>query len=99
LTYPFVLSWSLMEAMACAGAIVASDTEPVREVITEGETGRLVNFFDRAALVDRICELLDDPAQRARLGASARALAVRRYDLESVCLPAQLAYLRRVAER
>ena len=58
LTYPFVLSWSLMEAMACAGAIVASDTEPVREVITEGETGRLVNFFNRAALVDRICELL-----------------------------------------
>lgn len=97
LTYPFVLSWSLIEAMACEGAIVASDTEPVREVITDGETGRLVNFFDRTALVERICELLDDPAQRARLGARARELAVTRYDLHSVCLPAQLAYIQCVA--
>jgi len=97
LTYPFVLSWSLMEAMACGGAIVASDTEPVREVITEGETGRLVNFFDGQALVDRVCELLDDPAQRARLGAQARTLAVSRYDLKRVCLPAQLQLLHELA--
>ena len=89
----------LIEAMACAGAIVASDTEPVREVITEGETGRLVNFFDGAALVDRVCELLDDPQQRARLGRNARETAVSRYDLKSVCLPAQMDYLRRVAAR
>jgi glycosyltransferase involved in cell wall biosynthesis len=97
LTYPFVLSWSLIEAMACAGAIVASDTAPVREVITEGETGRLVNFFSTAELNDRICELLDDPAQRARLGAQARELVVSRYDLHTRCLPAQLDYVRRVA--
>jgi glycosyltransferase involved in cell wall biosynthesis len=93
LTYPFVLSWSLIETMACGGAIVASDTGPVREAITEGETGRLVNFFDRTALVDRICELLDDPAQRKRLGANARERAVSRYDLRRVCLPAQLKLL------
>jgi glycosyltransferase involved in cell wall biosynthesis len=97
LTYPFVLSWSLIEAMASEGAIVASDTEPVREVIIDGETGRLVDFFDRTALVERICELLEDPTQRARLGARARELAVTRYDLRSVCLPAQLAYIQRVA--
>jgi len=97
LTYPFVLSWSLMETMACGGAIVASDTEPVREVITDGETGRLVNFFDRAALVDRICELLDDPAQRARLGARAREFAVNHYDLKRICLPAQLKLLHELA--
>ena len=98
LTYPFVLSWSLIEAMACAGAIVASDTEPVREVMTEGETGRLVNFFDRSAMVDRICELLEDPAQRARLGQRARELVVERYDLQRTCLPAQMALVRSLAE-
>ena len=97
LTYPFVLSWSLIEAMACEGAIVASDTEPVREVITDGETGRLVPFFDRGAMVDRICELLDDAPQRQRLGQAARALAVARYDLHSRCLPAMLRYMGEVA--
>ena len=90
LTYPFVLSWSLIEAMACGAAIVASDTAPVREVITDGETGRLVDFFSVAALNDVICELLDDPHQRARLGRAARELAVDRYDLRSRCLPQQL---------
>jgi glycosyltransferase involved in cell wall biosynthesis len=90
LTYPFVLSWSLIEAMASGAAIVASDTAPVREVITDGETGRLVDFFSGTALNDAICELLDDPLQRARLGRAARELAVDRYDLRSRCLPQQL---------
>ncbi len=97
LTYPFVLSWSLLEVMATGGAIVASDTEPVREAVTEGETGRLVPFFDQAALIDRVCELLDDPAQRRRLGQNARAMCVSRYDLQRICLPAQLKFIDRVA--
>ena len=97
LTYPFVLSWSLLEAMACEAAIVASDVAPVREVMSDGETGRLVDFFDGGALVDRICELLDDPAQRQRLGSAARELVIDRYDLKSRCLPQQLALIREVA--
>ena len=97
LTYPFVLSWSLLEAMACQAAIVASDTAPVREVIVDGETGRLVDFFAKDALVDRICELAEDAGLRERLGRQARELVIDRYDLRSRCLPRQLALIDRVA--
>lgn len=93
LTYPFVLSWSLLEAMSLGCAIVASDTAPVREAIAHDHTGRLVDFFDPAALADEVCTLLADPASRTRLGQAARAHAQRHYDLHTVCLPAQLAWV------
>ncbi|WP_319825332.1 glycosyltransferase family 4 protein [Thalassovita sp.] len=93
LTYPFVLSWSLFEAMSAEAAIVASATAPVQEAITEGETGRLVDFFDKEALVDRVCELLDDKAQRERLGQAARAYIRQNYDLKTACLPQQMAWI------
>ncbi len=93
LTYPFVLSWSLLEAMSAGCAIVASDTQPLREAIVHDETGRLVNFFDHAALVDSVCDLLADAPARARLGANARTFAQQNYDLQSVCLPRQLAWV------
>lgn len=98
LSYPFVLSWSLLEAMSAGCCIVASDTAPVREVITVGEQGELVDFFDRHGLVDRVSALLDDAATRARLGQQARARAVERYDLKRVCLPRQLAWLNDLAD-
>ena len=97
LTYPFVLSWSLLEAMSAGCAIVASDTQPLREAITHDETGRLVSFFDAAALADEVCGLLDDPAARARLGAGARLFAQENYDLKTVCLPKQLAWVASMA--
>ena len=93
LTYPFVLSWSLLEAMSIGCAIVASDTPPLREAIKDGETGRLVDFFDRSGLTDAVCALLDDPATRSRLGANARAFAQANYDLKTVCLPKQLEWV------
>ncbi|MGR3519867.1 MAG: glycosyltransferase, partial [Roseovarius sp.] len=88
---------SLMEAMSCGAAIVAGDTEPVREVITHDETGRLVDFFDGAALVDEVCALLDDEGARRRLGQAARDLIRARYDLQTICLPHQLAWVSEVA--
>ncbi|MDF1706617.1 MAG: glycosyltransferase family 4 protein [Paracoccaceae bacterium] len=97
LTYPFVLSWSLFEAMSAGGAIVASDTAPVREAITHGDTGLLVDFFDGAALVEQVCRLMDDPALRARLGQAARAHVTARYDLRRICLPQQLDWIERLA--
>ncbi|NDH50482.1 MAG: glycosyltransferase [Betaproteobacteria bacterium] len=97
LTYPFVLSWSLLEAMSLGCAIVASDTQPLREAVRDDETGRLVDFFDVAGLAQQVCALLDDPQARARLGASARAFARAHYDLQSVCLPRQLEWVRALA--
>jgi len=93
LTYPFVLSWSLLEAMSVGCAIVASDTQPLREAIAHNDTGRLVNFFDVAGFVNEVCALLDDPTARAKLGANARAFAQANYDLKTVCLPRQLAWV------
>lgn len=90
LTYPFVLSWSLLESMSAECAILASGTEPVREVMTEDENGWMVDFFDRDALVDRLCALLDDEATRKRLGANARAFVRENYDLKTICLPQHL---------
>ena len=75
LTYPFVASWSLREALACGCAIVASDTAPVHEFVQDGVTGLLTPFHDPAALAQRVLHLLDDPAMAARLGEEARAYA------------------------
>lgn len=93
LTYPFVLSWSLIEAMSVKSAIVASDTAPVREAIVDGQTGVLVDFFDQKKLIDATCTLLDAPERRNFLGANARRFARERYDLKRVCLPRQLKWV------
>ncbi|MCL7461866.1 glycosyltransferase [Pseudomonas sp. NW5] len=97
LTYPFVLSWSLLEAMSAGCAIVASDTQPLHEAIRHDETGRLVSFFDPHALAGEICTLLDDPEARQRLGHHARTFAQTHYDLQRVCLPHQLAWVMQLA--
>jgi glycosyltransferase involved in cell wall biosynthesis len=93
LTYPFVLSWSLLEAMSVGCAIIASDTKPVHEAIDHDETGLLVNFFDHTALAKKVCELLDDQNLRDQLGRRARGFAIKNYDLKTVCLPKQLAWV------
>lgn len=93
-TYPFVLSWSLLEAMSIGCAIVASDTAPLREAIEHDVTGRLVDFFDAPGLANSVTRLLADPAARQRLGAQARAFAQANFDLRQVCLPRQLDWVR-----
>ncbi|MDC1426661.1 glycosyltransferase family 4 protein [Gammaproteobacteria bacterium] len=93
LTYPFVLSWSLLEAMSVGCSIVASDTQPLHEAIRHNETGLLVDFFDHDALADSVTRLLDDETARDRLGEAARMFAIENYDLKSVCLPKQLQWV------
>jgi glycosyltransferase involved in cell wall biosynthesis len=93
LTYPFVLSWSLLEAMSVGCAIVASDTEPLREAIRKDDTGRLINFFGINAIANEVCSLLDDAKMRESLGSNARAFAKKNYDLNVVCLPKQIEWV------
>ena len=94
LTVPFVLSWSLMNALACGCVVLASDTEPVREVITDGETGLLAGFFDVEAFTRRALDVLRDPPAFRGMGEKAAALIENRYAL-SVTLPKLVALFER----
>ena len=93
LTYPFVLSWSLLEAMACEAVVVGSATPPVQEVIRSGHNGLLVDFFSPTALAEQVAAVLADPATHRPLGQEARRTVLARYDLASICLPRQLELL------
>ncbi|MBD3763881.1 MAG: glycosyltransferase [Rhodobacterales bacterium] len=93
LTYPFVLSWSMIEAMAAGALVLGSNTPPVAEVIEDGVNGRLIDFFDTTAWAAAILDALANPARHLPLRQAARATAVDRYDLRRVCLPQQLAFL------
>jgi len=97
LTVPFVLSWSLLEAMACGAVVIGSATAPVMEVIEDGVNGLLVEYFDGDALAAAITQALADPARHRPLGETARELVVERYDLKGVCLPRQLELVDAVA--
>ena len=96
LTYPFVMSWSLLEAMACGCAVVGSDTAPVREVIRHGHNGLLVDFFSPTDLATAVTELLQDPKRAKAFGVEARRTVESTYDLD-VCVDRQVALMDLVA--
>ncbi|WP_181704528.1 glycosyltransferase [Chthonobacter rhizosphaerae] len=85
LTYPFVLSWSMLEAMACGALVVGSATPPVREYVADGRNGLLTDFFDADALADRLADVLARPAAFDPLRAAARQTVLSRADLDQ-CL-------------
>lgn len=87
LTVPFVLSWSMLEAMSAGALVVGSRTGPVQEVISDGQTGRLVDFFDTGQIAEVLTDSLARPEAMAPLRAAARAQIVRDFDLRRVCLP------------
>jgi glycosyltransferase involved in cell wall biosynthesis len=97
LTYPFVLSWSLLDAMACETLLVASDTAPVRDVIEHGGNGLLVDFFDGEAMADTLAEVCRSPAKFEPLRTAARETVITRFDRHGVCMPAWRRLVERVA--
>ena len=97
LTYPFVVSWSLREALACGCAIVGSDTAPVREFVTHRRTGLLVPFTDPSAVASAVAELLDDAPLAARLRRNARRHAERTLRMDTY-LASYKALIARVIE-
>jgi glycosyltransferase involved in cell wall biosynthesis len=97
LTYPFVLSWSMLEAMAAGCLVIGSDTAPVREMIQNQENGLLVDFFNPDALAGQVIDALSHPVRYHRLREAARRTIVEGYDLKRICLPRQTRLVDRLA--
>ncbi len=85
LTAPFVLSWSLLNALSCECTVLGSNTAPVRELIQDDQNGLLVDFFDVDDWVRRSLQVLDDPPSHVGLGRQGRSLVEKRYCIP-VCL-------------
>lgn len=96
LTVPFVLSWSLLNALACGCTVLASDTAPVREFIRDGETGLLQNFFDVEGLAHAALEVLKDPEAYRHLGRAGEQLIREHYSLAQI-IPRMTAFYEDVA--
>lgn len=96
LTRPFVLSWSMLEAMSAGCVIVGSSTQPVQEVIRDGENGLLTDFFSPAAIAGRVEEALDNRQAMESVRARARETIIERYDLKKL-LPRHIEMMRQVA--
>jgi glycosyltransferase involved in cell wall biosynthesis len=93
LTYPFVLSWSLLEAMSAGCLVIGSDTAPVREVLNH-ENGILVPFFEVDQLANRVIDALEDRNRFRKIRNAARQTVLDKYDLAQTCLPALVDFIR-----
>src|SRR5262249_32064567 len=98
LTVPFVLSWSMLQAMASECVIIASKTPPVEEAMEEDVTGLLVDFYDADSLAEKALKVLKDPAEYRRLGTGARAKVLERFALEP-CLAQLVQYFQEVHDK
>lgn len=98
LTYPFVLSWSMLEAMAAGCVVIASNTAPITEVITDGENGLLVDFFSPSKIAERVVDVLVRQEEYTELRLKARKTILDRYALHKL-LPIQLKLLRGIVDR
>jgi glycosyltransferase involved in cell wall biosynthesis len=92
LTYPFVLSWSMMEAMSCGCAMICSETAPVKEVVTHNENGLLVDFFSPDKIADAVDEIFNNPEKTLLLRNNARKTIIENYDIKKM-LPKQISLI------
>ena len=97
LTYPFVLSWSMLEAMSCGTLVIGSDTPPVREVIKHGANGILVDFFDFEALANQLADVLHNSKSYDTLARAGRSTIREYYDRQKICLPQRLSLVKQLA--
>lgn len=93
LTRPFVLSWSMLEAMSTGCLIVASDTQPVREVMENNVNGLLVNFFNTREIADRVEEALDNTDKMKKIRQNARQTIIDKYSLAKL-LPEHINWIK-----
>ena len=84
LTVPFVLSWSMMEAMSAGCLLIASDTPPTRELIADGDNGLLTDFHDSDRLATKIAEVLAAPEKYRAIRTAARQTILDRYSAEDI---------------
>ncbi|OUL23543.1 glycosyltransferase family 4 protein [Nostoc sp. 106C] len=98
LTRPFVLSWSMIEAMSTGCLVLGSDTAPVTEIIQDGENGLLVDFFSPQKIADRIDEVLDHPTRMEQIRLNARKIVLERYALADL-LPKHIQLLKDAANK
>lgn len=96
LTVPFVLSWSMLEAMSAGCVVLGSATPPVQEVITDGKNGLLVDFFSPEQIAKKVVEVLNHPDKYAPLRQAARQTILDYYDVRQL-LPQQIALIEQLA--
>jgi glycosyltransferase involved in cell wall biosynthesis len=89
LTVPFVLSWSMMDAMSCGAVVLGSATSPVKEMIRDGENGLLADFFNPEEFAEKAVKVLKNPDEFRPLGRAAERTIQEKYSLEAV-LPQML---------
>jgi glycosyltransferase involved in cell wall biosynthesis len=95
LTYPFVLSWSLLESMSCGAVVIASQTAPVEEVIQNNVEGLLVKFDDAQQVAEKVIDVLSSPGKYEHLRLNARQKIQKDYDFQTTVLPQHLNILDR----
>jgi glycosyltransferase involved in cell wall biosynthesis len=83
-TVPFVLSWSMMDALSCGAVVLGSNTTPVKEMIRHGENGLIADFFNPEDFAEKAIEALRDPAAARVLGRAAENEIAEKYSLEAV---------------
>ena len=99
LTYPFVLSWSFIEAMSMGCAMIGSATPPVLEVLEDGKNGLSVDFFSPEAIADRVDQILDHPDRMEAMRKEARHTAVTRFDLHTRQIPRWMSLIENLVNR